>query len=66
MALKITYDGHGEPLRLLLEKDGIVVKCMIKTQNPDMVSCFNFDTKCCFMNNASSFYSFWIVSDTGF
>lgn len=45
MALKITYDGHGEPLRLLLEKDGIVVKCMIKTQNPDMVSCFNFDTK---------------------
>ncbi|VDD85882.1 unnamed protein product [Enterobius vermicularis] len=45
VALKITYDGHGEPLRLLLEKDGIVVKCMIKTQNPDMILDFDFDTR---------------------
>lgn len=43
-ALKMTYDGHGEPLKVLLEKDGIVVKCVIKTQNPDVVLDFDFDS----------------------
>ncbi|VDM42261.1 unnamed protein product [Toxocara canis] len=43
-ALKMTYDGHGEPLKVMLEKDGIVVKCIIRTQNPDVVLDFDFDS----------------------
>lgn len=40
--LKMTYDGYGEPLKVMLEKDGIVARCLIKTQNPDVVSDFQF------------------------
>lgn len=36
--LKMIYAGQAEPLKLMLEKDGIVVKSMIKTQNPGTVS----------------------------
>uniref|UniRef100_F1LDQ1 Cell cycle checkpoint protein RAD1 n=2 Tax=Ascaris suum TaxID=6253 RepID=F1LDQ1_ASCSU len=42
-ALKMTYSGYGEPLKVMLEKDGIVVKCVIRTQNPDVVLDFDFD-----------------------
>uniref|UniRef100_A0A158R4U6 Cell cycle checkpoint protein RAD1 n=1 Tax=Syphacia muris TaxID=451379 RepID=A0A158R4U6_9BILA len=42
VALKMTYDGEGEPLKIMLEKDGIVVKCIIRTQNPDVILDFDF------------------------
>uniref|UniRef100_A0A914RVK2 Uncharacterized protein n=1 Tax=Parascaris equorum TaxID=6256 RepID=A0A914RVK2_PAREQ len=42
-ALKMTYSGYGEPLKVMLEKDGIVVKCVIKTQIPDVMLDFDFD-----------------------
>ncbi|CAG9534166.1 unnamed protein product [Cercopithifilaria johnstoni] len=41
--LKMTYDGFGEPLKVMIEKDGIVARCLIKTQNPDIVLDFDFN-----------------------
>ncbi|VDO27752.1 unnamed protein product, partial [Onchocerca flexuosa] len=41
--MKMTYDGYGEPLKVMLEKNGIVAKCLIKTQNPDIVLDFDFN-----------------------
>ncbi|VDK78241.1 unnamed protein product [Litomosoides sigmodontis] len=41
--LKMTYDGFGEPLKVLIEKDGIVARCLIKTQNPDVILDFDFN-----------------------
>ncbi|MCP9265975.1 Cell cycle checkpoint protein RAD1 [Dirofilaria immitis] len=41
--VKMTYDGYGEPLKLMLEKDGIVARCLIKTQDPDIVLDFDFN-----------------------
>lgn len=43
VAMKMTYGGHGEPLKVMLEKDGVVVKCIIRTQNPDVILDFDFD-----------------------
>ncbi|VDK50007.1 unnamed protein product [Anisakis simplex] len=43
-ALKMTYNGYGEPLKVMLEKDGIVVRCVIRTQNPDAILDFDFDS----------------------
>ncbi|VDN37670.1 unnamed protein product [Gongylonema pulchrum] len=41
--LKMTYDGHGEPFVVMLEKDGIVVRCLIKTVIPDTMLDFDFN-----------------------
>ncbi|VIO86776.1 Uncharacterized protein BM_BM6513 [Brugia malayi] len=41
--LKMTYDGYGEPLKVMLEKDEIVARCLIKTQNPEVVLDFDFN-----------------------
>uniref|UniRef100_A0A915PX98 Uncharacterized protein n=1 Tax=Setaria digitata TaxID=48799 RepID=A0A915PX98_9BILA len=41
--LKMTYDGYGEPLKVMLEKDGVVARCLIKTQSPDIVLDFDFN-----------------------
>ncbi|MFH4976160.1 hypothetical protein AB6A40_002869 [Gnathostoma spinigerum] len=42
--LKLIYDGHGSPLKLMVEKDGVVVKCLVRTLNPDVILDFDFDT----------------------
>ncbi len=36
-AVKMTYDGEGEPLMMIMEEDGVVFKCSIRTQTPDTV-----------------------------
>ncbi|VBB29456.1 unnamed protein product [Acanthocheilonema viteae] len=36
--MKMTYNGFGEPLKVMVEKDGIVARSLIKTQNPDIVN----------------------------
>jgi hypothetical protein len=37
-AVKMSYDGEGEPLVMIMEEDGAVFKCDIRTQTPDTVS----------------------------
>ncbi|KIH64810.1 repair protein Rad1/Rec1/Rad17, partial [Ancylostoma duodenale] len=53
--LKMTYDGFGEPVKLVLEEDGIVVDMSVQTLSTEEVECcfsprssfvldFDFDT----------------------
>jgi len=42
-ALKMCYDGHGSPLKLMLVEDaGILTDCSIKTQEPEDLLDFEF------------------------
>lgn len=41
-ALKMYYDGHGNPLRLLLEENGVITDCSIQTLEPDETLDFDF------------------------
>ncbi|KHJ95338.1 putative proliferating cell nuclear antigen [Oesophagostomum dentatum] len=41
--LKMTYDGFGEPVKLILEEDGIVVDMNVQTLTTDEVLDFDFD-----------------------
>ncbi|KAL3982218.1 Repair protein Rad1/Rec1/Rad17 family protein [Acanthocheilonema viteae] len=41
--MKMTYNGFGEPLKVMVEKDGIVARSLIKTQNPDIILDFDFN-----------------------
>lgn len=36
-SMKMTYDGFGEPVKLILEEEGTVVKCSVVTQTPEPV-----------------------------
>ncbi|WKY01704.1 hypothetical protein Q1695_015593 [Nippostrongylus brasiliensis] len=42
--LKLTYDGPGEPVKLVLEEDGIVVDMNIQTLITEEILDFEFDT----------------------
>ncbi|EYC30546.1 hypothetical protein Y032_0005g2709 [Ancylostoma ceylanicum] len=42
--LKMTYDGFGEPVKLVLEEDGIVVDMSVQTLSTEEVLDFDFDT----------------------
>lgn len=41
-SLKMCYSGYGSPLMLILEEDGVLTDCSIKTLEPDEVLDFNF------------------------
>jgi cell cycle checkpoint protein len=41
-SLKLSYDGYGHPLQLILEDNGIVTECSIVTQEADEVLDFDF------------------------
>lgn len=41
-SLKMCYAGYGCPLLLILEEDGVITDCSIKTLEPDEVLDFNF------------------------
>ncbi|XP_062501190.1 cell cycle checkpoint protein RAD1-like [Corticium candelabrum] len=41
-ALKICYDGYGSPLVLLLEENGVLTDCSIRTQEPEETLDFDF------------------------
>ncbi|XP_033123280.1 cell cycle checkpoint protein RAD1-like isoform X2 [Anneissia japonica] len=41
-ALKICYAGYGSPLLLMLEENGVLTDCSIKTLEPDETLDFNF------------------------
>ncbi|XP_064612700.1 cell cycle checkpoint protein RAD1-like [Liolophura sinensis] len=41
-SLKMCYAGYGSPLTLLLEEEGVLTDCSIKTLEPDEVLDFNF------------------------
>ncbi|WAR02993.1 RAD1-like protein [Mya arenaria] len=41
-SLKMCYQGYGCPLILILEEDGVLTDCSIKTLEPDEVLDFNF------------------------
>ncbi|XP_064621085.1 cell cycle checkpoint protein RAD1-like isoform X2 [Lineus longissimus] len=43
-ALKLSYDGYGTPLILMLEEGGVLTDCSIKTQEPDETLDFNFSS----------------------
>ncbi|KAK3083652.1 hypothetical protein FSP39_000809 [Pinctada imbricata] len=40
--LKMCYGGYGCPLQLVLEEDGVLTECSIKTLEPDEILDFNF------------------------
>ncbi|XP_014681061.1 PREDICTED: cell cycle checkpoint protein RAD1-like [Priapulus caudatus] len=40
--LKLSYDGYGSPLRLMLEEMGVTTDCSIKTQDADESLDFDF------------------------
>ncbi|KAL0266970.1 UNVERIFIED_CONTAM: hypothetical protein PYX00_009367 [Menopon gallinae] len=40
--LKMTYQGTGFPLEILIEEDGIITNCTVKTMSPDLLLDFNF------------------------
>ena len=42
-ALRICYEGYGSPLILLLEDNGIITECSIKTLETDSFINFDFD-----------------------
>ncbi|OWF42256.1 cell cycle checkpoint protein RAD1-like [Mizuhopecten yessoensis] len=42
--LKMCYGGYGCPLILMLEEDGVLTDCSIKTLEPDEVLDFNFSS----------------------
>lgn len=42
-ALKICYEGYGHPLTLLLEDNGIITECSVKTLESDSLVNFEFD-----------------------
>lgn len=41
-SLKMCYEGYGCPLVLVLEEDGVLTDCSIKTLEPDEILDFNF------------------------
>ncbi|PSN41823.1 Coronin-1C [Blattella germanica] len=41
-ALKMCYQGYGYPLTMLLEENGVITDCSIKTLEPEDVMDFNF------------------------
>lgn len=41
--LKMTYDGAGEPVRLILEEDGIVVDMNVQTLTTEEVPNLKFN-----------------------
>lgn len=43
-SLKMCYAGYGSPLILILEEDGVLTDCSIKTLDPDEVLDFNFSS----------------------
>ncbi|PIO62500.1 hypothetical protein TELCIR_15938 [Teladorsagia circumcincta] len=43
--LKMTYDGAGEPVKLILEEDGIVVDMRVQTLTTEEILDFEFDTE---------------------
>ncbi|XP_060586860.1 cell cycle checkpoint protein RAD1-like isoform X2 [Ruditapes philippinarum] len=43
-SLKMCYAGYGSPLLLILEEDGVLTDCSIKTLDPDEVLDFNFSS----------------------
>ncbi|KAK6012259.1 hypothetical protein OSTOST_22596, partial [Ostertagia ostertagi] len=43
--LKMTYDGGGEPVKLILEEDGIVVDMRVQTLTTEEILDFEFDTE---------------------
>ncbi|XP_053374964.1 cell cycle checkpoint protein RAD1-like isoform X1 [Mercenaria mercenaria] len=43
-SLKMCYGGYGCPLLLILEEDGVLTDCSIKTLEPDEVLDFNFSS----------------------
>lgn len=43
--LKMTYDGAGEPVRLILEEDGIVVDMNVQTLTTEEILDFEFDAE---------------------
>ncbi|XP_072044293.1 cell cycle checkpoint protein RAD1-like [Amphiura filiformis] len=43
-ALKMCYGGYGTPLMLMLEENGVVTDCHIKTLEPDETLDFNFNS----------------------
>ncbi|KAK6036985.1 hypothetical protein COOONC_25510, partial [Cooperia oncophora] len=42
--LKMTYDGPGEPVKLILEEDGIVVDMNVQTLTTEEILDFQFNT----------------------
>ncbi|XP_013416653.1 cell cycle checkpoint protein RAD1 [Lingula anatina] len=43
-ALKMCYGGYGSPLKLMLEEEGVLTDCSIKTLEPDDTLDFNFSS----------------------
>ncbi|PIO71010.1 repair protein Rad1/Rec1/Rad17 [Teladorsagia circumcincta] len=43
--LKMTYDGAGEPVKLILEEDGIVVDMRVQTLTTEEILDFEFDAE---------------------
>ncbi|XP_023245775.1 cell cycle checkpoint protein RAD1 [Copidosoma floridanum] len=43
VALEMHYKGEGHPVTILIEEDGIIVDCSLKTQDPDEILDFNLD-----------------------
>ncbi|KAL4223188.1 ssDNA endodeoxyribonuclease [Mactra antiquata] len=43
-SLKMCYAGYGRPLVLMLEEEGVLTDCSIKTLEPDEVLDFNFSS----------------------
>ncbi|ETN84545.1 hypothetical protein NECAME_17109, partial [Necator americanus] len=41
--LKMTYDGFGEPVKLVLDEDGVIVDITIHTLSTEEVLDFDFD-----------------------
>ncbi|CAI9724797.1 cycle checkpoint RAD1-like [Octopus vulgaris] len=44
-SLKMCYSGYGSPLMLILEEDGVLTDCSIKTMEPEEVLDFDFCTE---------------------
>jgi len=43
-ALKMCYGGYGSPLILLIEENGVITDCSLKTQEPEETLDFNFNS----------------------
>uniref|UniRef100_A0A914XN71 Cell cycle checkpoint protein RAD1 n=1 Tax=Plectus sambesii TaxID=2011161 RepID=A0A914XN71_9BILA len=42
-ALRMTYGGLGEPLKVIMEEGGVVIRCSVRTQQSDEILDFEFD-----------------------
>ncbi|XP_012280429.1 cell cycle checkpoint protein RAD1 [Orussus abietinus] len=45
VVLQLIYKGHGFPVTVLINEDGIITDCSLKTQEPDELLDFTFDTE---------------------